>query len=114
MAWVEHWQALALRIDALLKAGELFAVMLEAGGRVDHFNFLGKAFLPELSEVISELKRFRDAHRSALPPAAQDSFRRYLELDTAGGLNVGQLQALMPLALLRSQVEYAMRDTELR
>jgi hypothetical protein len=113
MAWVEHWRALSLRIQALLRAGELFTTMLEAAGRVDHFNIVGRAFLPELSSLTEELRIFREANAEGLPVAARKSLDDYLARDAIGGVNAGQLQALVPLALLQSQFDYAIRDTEI-
>ena len=112
MAWVEHWRALSLRIEALLRAGELFTTMLEASGRVDHFNIIGKTFLPELTSLTEELRKFQATNGEGLPVAARKALDDYFARNAVGGLNAGQLQALVPLALLRSQFDYAIRDTE--
>jgi hypothetical protein len=111
MLWLEQWRALAARIEGLLRAAELFTGF--QGGRAsDARQVVGHSLLPEAIDLHGELSRFNSNFAQVLPAAARAALDHHLAQNWTRGLNIGQVTALAPLAVLRSQFEYAVRDTE--
>jgi hypothetical protein len=112
MLWLEQWRALATRMEGLLQAAEFFTRQQQGGRASDVRSVVGHSFLPEVIAIQAELTRFRASFAEVLPAAALAALDGYLAGRWTQGLNIGQLTALAPLAVLRSQFDYAVRDTE--
>jgi hypothetical protein len=115
MIWLEGWEAIAGRIEGLMRAAELMAAAFRAGGSADEYDVMGKALLPELAAITGELRAFGQLHASELPAPASAALKRYLDRgwrgdpSATGGIN---LKVMVPLAALRSELEYLLRDAE--
>ncbi len=114
MTWLPQWQALAARIDGLLRAGE-FLVSAFRVNSSDVFSVVRKSFFPELIAINTEIENLGKAYASELPPQASEALQRYVAQGWGKGFNDGKvdIQALAPLASFRSQFEYLIRDSEI-
>lgn len=112
MTWRCEWTSIAARIAGLEHATELFVHALGAVG--DQNGVPGRFIKPELEEIREDLQRFVRERRGALPSGAAASLEEYLSDRTHPVTNEAFeiVQMVVPLALLRSRVEYLIKDKE--
>lgn len=119
MTWLDHWRALAARIDGIIRAGE-FLVMSFNVHNSDNFEVFRKSFLPEFESINIEIKKLGENYSNELPQDASEAIKSYIKLQDnitqqRYGRNVVgyiDIQALAPLASFRFQFEYYVRDSE--
>jgi hypothetical protein len=109
MAWQRRWRALSDRIESLARAVQVYAATLKAS---DYHSVQGQAIMPELKRLREELGRFWQAHQSELPPAASKVLSAFLvgPYSNSHDNEQGGATLVVPLALVRSEVEYLLRD----
>lgn len=114
MTWLQQWQALAARIEGLLRAGE-FLVSAFRVNSSDVFSVVRKSFLPELTAINTEIENLGQTYASELPPQASEALQKYVAQGWGTAFNDGKIdiQALAPLASFCSQFEYLIRDSEI-
>jgi hypothetical protein len=107
--WRQRWQAIAARIDGLVSATELFAGTVQA---VDSWGIQAGVIIPELKSIQNELEAFCAAHASELPEQAVEAVHRFtgIGLDGVNPLQPNLITLVVPLAILRSEFEYLVRD----
>lgn len=96
----------------MLRAAGFFTGTLENFGRKDHVGAVEGALLPELDEISVLLERYRRECAIEIPSGARQALDDYLAVERASDLNIGRLQALATLVILRSRFEYALRASE--
>jgi hypothetical protein len=112
--WRDRWAAISARVAGLLNAGNLMALTF-AGVRTDDFGIGKRWIVPELEALKVELEQFAAEHSAALPEAAGVALKRFLESAVTGRGSEGSatIQAIVPLAVFRSEFEYLVQDRDL-
>ena len=110
MRWQAKWRALAARFDGLSRAGELVASTLYGGS--DPNGVVGNAVMPEIARLRVELAEFVRTYRQELPPEAAAAYDRFSvgPLFSANTPERYGLALVVPWAVLRSELEYLLRD----
>jgi hypothetical protein len=80
MAWIEHWKAIAARIEGLIRSGEYVVSALQRNDG-DTFGIVRHWIAPELERITGELRAFLKASQAELPPAAVEALDRFLGQD---------------------------------
>lgn len=112
MRWFEAWDAIAGRIQGISHGAEVLAKVLAARSQIDTRSVIGHSILPEMREVQTELELFRTTFQGTLPEDATKALEDYLKGNWHNGLDAGELASVVPLVILKSRFEYAVRNTE--
>ncbi len=116
MTWRTEWDALGARVEALLAAGHFLVRTLQVSSE-DPYGTI-KRLSDQAVDVLGELQAFQERSKGGIPDRATNAIARFLEEHkqlindgSAGGL--GGLKArLTPLAWIRAEVDYHLRDFE--
>ena len=116
MSWRTEWDALGARIEALLAAGHFLVRTLQVSSE-DPYGTI-KRLSDQAIDVLGELETFQTRSKGGIPDRATEAIRRFLDERkqrindrSAGGL--GGLKArLTPLAWIRAEVDYHLKDFE--
>lgn len=113
MSWRTEWRALSDRIAGLAESGRFLLASLSAQAN-DQFAVTRKHILPEAREIIAALEKFRQRHETVLPPTAASAIKEVLPtvLVGDGSHPTPDLQVIAPLGVLRSRVEFLLRESE--
>jgi hypothetical protein len=116
--WLEQWRALAARIEGLVRSGDFLISAFQVHA-TDVSQVFHKSLLPEFKDISFALSELAQNHGNEMPPAALTALQRYQshnwyhKIERTGFSDATHaIQILAPLAALRSEFEYLIRDTE--
>lgn len=116
MGWRTEWDGLGARIDGLLAAGHFLIQALQVSsedpyGIAQHLSY-------QAIDVVAELEAFKGRAEGVAPAKALQAISRFIEvhkkrIDDKSVAGLGGLKArLTPLAWVRAEVDYHLRDFE--
>src|SRR5262245_46505022 len=113
MSWRAEWSALSDRIASLTEVGRFMLASLSAQA-TDQFGVTRKYVIPEVHEIKTALEAFRKRHETVLPPNVVVAVKDMLANLSIGDGNhpILDLQVIAPIGVLRSRVEYLLRESE--
>lgn len=122
ISWRTEWNAIAARIDGIVRAGEFFYRSIEKRTE-DSYGALKKILLPQSSQAYVLLVEYNQKYAGALPTQAADSLNQFVtdfksvfeETINSGTLNhcLPFLQIrLTALSAFRSQLEFCLSNLE--
>src|SRR5437667_12198531 len=112
MAWQQNWDALATRIERMIRLGEYTANALKVNAG-DSFSVVRKRITPEIQHISSELRQFYDNYSIEISPLAAKCLKEFLDdkwFTTDGAMINANLLSVAALAAFRSEFEYLLRD----